>query len=163
MAQRVPLANLNSHPCFGRGSTETFITQNFFLVCDRSHPCFGRASTETIGALPSWYGLFSRTPASAGVPLRLARREKPRHYLISHPCFGRGSTETRRHSRFRHPTASRTPASAGVPLRHSCHPPSLQRMRSRTPASAGVPLRRLTDLIDKHLVLLAPLLRQGFH
>ena len=83
----------------------------------------------------------TRTPASAGVPLRLDYRDSLRLSLSSHPCFGGGSTETHVLRSYKRLARTRTPASAGVPLRLLGSPQGSRRPWARTPASAGVPLR----------------------
>ena len=163
MSQLKPTA-VNSHPCFGRGSTETGTIGILITVKLLSHPCFGRGSTETgISGSEIFFGR-ARTPASAGVPLRLYTHKMYYWPHCSHPCFGRGSTETCPGSlQCRNTYSPRTPASAGVPLRLRSNNRQSRLSRPRTPASAGVPLRLDPGLYRLGCSLLAPLLRQGFH
>ena len=56
-SQRRIIRQDNSHPCFGRGSTETYPGAAVSTHIADSHPCFGRGSTETLPpaqSLPAW-------------------------------------------------------------------------------------------------------------
>ena len=104
-----------------------------------SHPCFGGGSTETYSIFKFSYFIRSRTPASAGVPLRPLHMHRSIRPIPSHPCFGGGSTET----------------NDVFAVVQDFHP--------RTPASAGVPLRPNDGTTKDQTGELAPLLRRGFH